>query len=1116
MPTDDAVQKQAEEWKARGNEAFEKGDVDGAVKAYSQGVVACDRLLGGGGAPVPVPVSALKATLLSNRAMCHLRGMKFQPAIDDCTTALDMADSENRGGGNPDFSLDAKLRGKLLFRRAKARFLLSNLKGESSPEADALRQDAARDLLQVVQHDPNNAEANKLLMAVRAQHKQLEASSSKARNTPVTKTLDGLEKRENVQHNLKVLLGLLENDPSNASMEMGRTGGVQLLFELAMSASNDNAAKDATAAAAKDVESNNKIAVFAVQCLSRAGSYPAFVQKHLKDPSVQKRILDLISCAEVPDLVVSALALYDRIILHLDRDDPDQDIRGDTGLDYACLMQTCNAALSRASDRTVIRAVLDVLTVFTAGKERDASIRAALAAADNSNSIADPLLPAPVTEAEVRAMNPKETAAYRARKYDKRTRDEAWAYERGILFAQQCMRPLLRAANACQDHVVRREITVVVGRILAGIGQDDGSDDKIKEIVKPFLQDESQEQHEEGLGVVIEEVYNEDGEEESKKPAAKEEETAASLETMMERAIITCALLISKKEVGAWALGPGWLDSVSDLEVMIDSGDSRAMCLASEVVSAAATLESAGPMITGLIKGGYMEKLITSDDRDIRSGAASAVAKVGLADKSSGTDEGEVMGLLQGACDLLEDRGDNEKPVDDKKGGAKLRHFSSFATSSVERAIEMITYLVANTFVKEELAAGFQAPGASQTALERLVDVSSLPNAGESLSGFGLATIFQHLAVTNLQLRKEMFEGKEVTMEQYDEMQRMGKTEEEKEMMDLERDQDTQDLCNERIRKMASANVPRAMVSLMEGASDHTLEQLVLAMNRMAGEPSVRGVMIQQGVLSACIKVEKNEGPTETDTMVKVIRHSRHCIAKLLITTNPTLLTSAQRLGSVRPLLHLIRDIKGSDLQHFEALLAITNIAGSGEDAKNRIVSEKGIPALHFAMFSDHELVKRAATEAMCNLVPHEKMMEHLAVAENLKLWMAFASDYEENYECARAAAGCLAMATQDKSIAEVLATLDKFGSQTKSLLECGRLEVMHRVLYMVLNLMMHGGSCRDRCVDEGLPGFCEAYVANFYSGEGMGDLEFSEEERALLPVTVDVAKKIIAAADSS
>jgi hypothetical protein len=49
-----------------------------------------------------------------------------------------------------------------------------------------------------------------------------------------------------------------------------------------------------------------------------------------------------------------------------------------------------------------------------------------------------------------------------------------------------------------------------------------------------------------------------------------------------------------------------------------------------------------------------METLMKSRDRDICSGAAPAVAKLGLSEKSS--NEGELLGLLQAACDLLKDQ----------------------------------------------------------------------------------------------------------------------------------------------------------------------------------------------------------------------------------------------------------------------------------------------------------------------------------------------------------------------------------------------------------------------------------------------------------------------------
>jgi len=1066
MPSDEALQQQATEWKTKGNEAFAAGQTGDAVASYSSGIAACDRVT-----VQSQDAEAVKAALLGNRAMCHLKILNLQPAIDDCTTALELP------------SIDGKMRSKLWFRRAKARFLLNSMPGKSNPD---LLQDAAKDLLMLLNQDPSNKEAQQLLTTVRGQHKVTQTAT-----TPVSKTVSALkqaasddDKKEQLQQ-VKRLLGLLDNDLVGSAREMGRLEGVELLLQTAESAISD------------------KLSVLSMQCLSTSCSHPAFVREYAVQH--QKDILRVIEKAEGnDDLIVTSLAALARIILHADRDDPVKDVVGDTQLDYACLVQCMTTALRMAStNNSVTRAVLDVLATWTAGTEREAAIRTSL------GSHHDPTLPAPKTQQEIRMFTPQELAAYKKRQLDLKTRDQAWAFHRALCFVESGLKELLQAATSCPDHVVRREIAVAVGRLLACIMDDD----KIKEAVTPFLQSA------EGRGAnepVIEEVYNEDGEAEDEE---KVEEVAVTLETKMERALITSALLLSKKDVGAWALSYGWRDSDSELPDLIESNNPRAMCLASEVLSAAATVEAARPMVVGLTSSGSMEKLMMSEDRDIRSGAASAVAKLGLSERES--DEGEIMGLLLAACELLEDSGqgndDGDKAAKKKveKSKTELKHFSSFATSSVERAIEMITYLISHTLVKEELAAGFSSrTDAAHSALDRLVQTADLPAAGESLSGFGLATIFQHMAATNLQIRKEAFEGKEVTMEQYDEMQRMGKTEEEKEIMDKQIDPDTKDLCGERIRKMAAANVPRALVTLTEGASEHTLEQLFLTMNRMADEVAVRGILIQQGVLSACIKVEKNEGPTETDVMKKVIRLARHCIAKMLISTNPSLLTSAQKLGSIRPLIQLIRDNKASELQHFEALLSVTNLAGSGEDAKNRVVTEKGIATFHFAMFSDHEMVRTAATEAMCNLVPHKGIMDHLAINENLRLWMAFAVDFEENYECARAATGTLAMASQDLVIAQEIANLAKFKEQMSALLECGRLEIMHRTLVIVMNLVLHGSETRQKTLEAGLVQFCRAYVELQNHPKEEAPLEFSPEEQQILPVTVELAKKIVQSAD--
>lgn len=343
-------------------------------------------------------------------------------------------------------------------------------------------------------------------------------------------------------------------------------------------------------------------------------------------------------------------------------------------------------------------------------------------------------------------------------------------------------------------------------------------------------------------------------------------------------------------------------------------------------------------------------------------------------------------------------------------------------------------------------------------------------------------------------------------MEQYDEMQALGKTEEEKEAM-VKVPDDSHNAVEERIRKLANANVPRAMVKLMEGASESTSEKLAIGMNRMAVDAAVRGLLIQQGVLSACIKVEDTVNSSEVKK--NALRQARQCVAKLLVTTNPSILTTSQRIGAIKPLILLIRDSDASELQHFEALLGVTNIASTGYDAKEKIVSEKGVSTLSYAMFSGHELVRRAGTEAMCNLVGHPAMTKHLSDPENLRLWLAFAADYENNFECARAAGGCLAMSTDTPEIAGALIGLKTFKESTTTILESGNLELMHRTLVSIKNLIDLGDKYKESVISTGLVTFCRAYVESYHDGAKAADLGFSPDEQGLMSVTLELAKTI-------
>jgi protein unc-45 len=1071
MPSDESLFEQAEEWRKKGNDAFGKLEIDEAIKAYSQGLVQADRI-------VPPPVT-LKTALLSNRAACHLKAMSLQPCLDDCTSAIDLLQATS--------SEEPQLRSKLLFRRAKASFLKANIPLSTGTQINDLLQEAAKDLMALLSFDPKNKDANMLLQSIRAQHAMVKKS-----NTPLSKTFESIKDLEHNDterlHKLKILGGLIDSDTAGGSMELGRLGGVQYLLELA----------------ANKEKSSNQVRTVSLNCLACAGGHPLFVRTYLKD--VQAQVAKIVKSDDFADVVVAGLAILVKGLLHLDRDKPDEPVVQKSNVDDKAVIEACIEILnaSKGEADITVRGVMENISVMMCGNDRSLVIRTSISGDVTNTGVLDGL-PAPVSKAEINGMTAKELAAHRQRQKDTKDRDEKWSKQRAKMFIDNGgLQAFLKCAATVDDHFLRREMTVVIGKILTSLG----AEDVVKKLVKPFLMDQK-EQIDEDEMCTIEEVYN-DNEEEK---VVEEEENGVTLQSMMERAELTTALLLSMKEVGAWAICTAWIDSDKELRKMVDSDEERALALASEVLSAAASVAESRNMVTMLLDNGSMEKLLMHDDRDIRSGAAAAVAKLGLAGKHKDkADEGDVMGMLQAAADLLEDESGQFEATQTKSDSlANLR--ASFGTTSLERGVEMVTYLISQTNVKEEIAGGFKAQMDSKyTTLECLVKIAEMPKAGESLSGYGLATIFQHMAVTPMTIKKEHFQDKQLSADEYDQLQRLAKTEEEKKMFDQFKDDDTEELCSDRIRMMANANVVRALVHLMDGASEKTLDQVATALNRIATEPSVRGNMIQQGALTACIKVDKDSNPS--DEMKKIIRKARHCIAKMLVTMNPSLLTSAQSMGSIKPLIQLIRDVEANDFQRFEALLALTNIGASGEDKQNKIVMEKGIPTFHFSMFSEHDQIRKAATEAMCNLVGNKAFMDHLADPEHLRLWLAFAADFEENYECARAAAGCLAMATQDPAVASALVKLPYFQQHVDELLQCGSLHLMHRVLTILFNLVAQGGVCKSTVIEKGFPAFCLRYVESYHDGSKMEDIGFPEEEKHLMPITVDLAKKIVAVSE--
>ena len=1045
-------------------------------------------------------LSMLHATVLSNRSMCYLKLSITDPSefnlnstVEDCTKAIQLLDTSKCP-----VDTTYPLRSKLLYRRGKARAsmiyqtigstdLSCPVNKSTSLNIVNIFKDAQGDLKMLLSFDPTNKAAKTLLQTLQVNSTKYIQQIQGSASTPIVRALNQISNDASSERldALRFISVTLSEDLKATCEELMKSdhNGVDMLLRIAL-----------------DEKESTDCRSCSMRALTTACSYEPCAKLIIGlDGSITKRLETVvISGGKDEDLFVSCLKFLLCCVLtqHLIEDDSESMPEADNPGASVC--NTCIHGF-RSSSAKCHSLTLDLLsawlepnplTVFTSICEY------------SGRSLKEP------TEHEVRSMAPRNLALHRKKVYERKKRQK----ERSNFNAKQfCslggLNALISMASFTDNARIRRECIVSMGRLVNHLvtehsqkeEKDDSStiDDAIKKVLAPFLGWSQNE----GNCLSIEEIHDEDEE--------KEIGIDENLRHFMKRGIFTASLLLANGEMGKWALLHGWSNGCSkrEWENLVSSGELNAMSIAAEIVSAASSLEGTRPWVMSCIgdsaENGIWKELLTCASREVRSGAASAMAKLGLADKGVSSNEGELFSLMEVASGLLGSEEDIEP-------GETTSTSDNCDNEPRERGIELLNYLASKTIIKDELAHGYRGSGSDESILETLIQISRQPESLSAGAIYALSNIFSSLAVSIETLRKEAFEGKDITADQYEQLQAMGKTEEEKELEEQNREKDSPDAVRQRIEKMSEKNVPRILVTLMKEATDATKEKIVLCMIRMATEESVRGGMIQQGCLTACINMRRDVKASDIEK--KIILMAEHTIAKLLVTTNPSMLTTPQRMGSIKRLIELAKDNESTDLQQFEALLSLTNLGGFDDELKNRIVAERGISVLSYAMFSSHEMVRRAATEAMSNLVPHPDVLEHFRQPDKLKLWVAFSSDFEDNFECSRAALGCLAMVSQDSEIALQLAMAKHTPDMMKEVLECGNLELMHRLLVILLNFVEQGGKCKEIIISTGSLAFCGAYVQSYHDGGRSKGVEFGPEEQGLFKTTVDLSKEVVRA----
>ncbi|XP_055980302.1 protein unc-45 homolog A [Sorex fumeus] len=255
-----------------------------------------------------------------------------------------------------------------------------------------------------------------------------------------------------------------------------------------------------------------------------------------------------------------------------------------------------------------------------------------------------------------------------------------------------------------------------------------------------------------------------------------------------------------------------------------------------------------------------------------------------------------------------------------------------------------------------------------------------------------------------------------------------------------------------RVKKLLAAGVVSALTCMVKTESpvltNSCRELLSRVFLALVEEVEDRGTVVAQGGGKALLPLAL-EGTDVGQTK------AAQALAKLTITSNPEMTFPGERIYEVvRPLVSLLH-LNCSGLQNFEALMALTNLAGISERLRQKILKEKAVPMIEGYMFEEHEMIRRAATECMSNLAMSKEVQDLFEAPGNDRLKLLVLYSGEDDELLRRAAAGGLAMLTSMRP--SLCSRIPEVTSHWLEILQALLLspsrELQHRGAVVVLNM---------------------------------------------------------------
>ena len=397
--------------------------------------------------------------------------------------------------------------------------------------------------------------------------------------------------------------------------------------------------------------------------------------------------------------------------------------------------------------------------------------------------------------------------------------------------------------------------------------------------------------------------------------------------------------------------------------VMASTDDVLQQKVACECIVAAASKKDKA---TAIINQGVniLKKLYKSKDDSIKVRALVGLCKLG----SSGGTDATIRPFADGATTKLAEA--CRRFLIDPKKQKDMRRW----------AVEGLSYLTFDAEVKEKLIEDSEA-------IQAMIE---LARTGDQSAVYGVVTTLVNLcnAYDKQEIIPEMLELAKFAKHHIPE----------------EHELDDIDFVNKRLIALAKAGVTTALVSLSKTESQNSKELIARVFNAICSQQDVRGIIVQQGAAKALL-------PLALDGTDKGKMQASQALARLGITINPEVAFPGQRIMEVvRPFVNLLRP-ECSAFENFEALMALCNLAGVNDSVRKRILKEGGFQKVEAYMYEDHDMLRRAATQVINNLMMCEDTIKYYE-SENDRVKYLVILCEDEDIDTSMAAAGALAMLT--------------------------------------------------------------------------------------------------------